>query len=172
MHILIGIVGIIAALGYYFFVFRRTSEAADQAIDLAQQVRGKLRRNAFRKKAEGSVLSSVEDPGTAAAVLLVKIAECKGPVIEHIKTEIVEMVRDGIGMPDADEVVPFAVWIAEQTVNPSDIIRTYRSIWMSELNASELSGFLEMGTRIANMSGKPNAEQNEILRLMRERLLS
>lgn len=172
MHILLGIVGVIAALGYYFFVFRRAGEAAGEAIDMAQRVRGKMRRNAFRKKAEGSVLSSVEDPGTAAAVLLVKTAECAGPVLEDKKAEINKIIRDEIGMADADEVVPFAEWIATQTVNPNDIIRAYRSLWMDNLNPTQMAEFVDMASRIANFDGEANSEQREIIRLMRERLMS
>jgi len=172
MHILLGIVGAIAALSYYFFVFRRAGEAVSEAVDVVQRVRGKVRRNAFRKKAEGSALSSVEDPGSAAAVLLVKIAECGGPVFDDAKTEIAKMVRDEIGMEDAPEVVSFAEWVAKRAVNPSDIIRTYKPLWVGNLNSVQMAGFVEMASRIAHLEGKPNSEQKEILRLMRERLLS
>lgn len=172
MHVLLGIIGVIAAASYYFFIFRRAGDAANEAIDMAQRVRGKMRRNAFRKRAEGSVLTSVEDPGTAAAVLLGKVAECKGPVLDNTKAEITNIVANEIGMPDADEVVPFALWIAGQTVNPSDIIRTYKPLWLEHLNSAQMAEFIDMASRIAHLNGDPNAEQNSIIAMMKERLLS
>ncbi|MEM9332811.1 MAG: TerB family tellurite resistance protein [Pseudomonadota bacterium] len=172
MHIVLGIIGAIAALSYYFFVFRRAGQAATQAVDMAQQFRGKMRRNAFRKKAEGSVLTSVKDPGTAAAVLLIKIAECDGPVIAASKQEITKIIRNEIGMEDADEVIPFAEWVCGQAVNPADIIRKLKPLWVENLNSTQRAEFVDMAQRIANLSGKPNQEQKEIIRQMRERLLS
>ena len=172
MHIILGIIGVIAAASYYFFVFKRAGDAASQAIDVAQQIRGKIRRNAFKKKADGSVLTAVEDPGTAAAVLLAKTAECKIPVSDETRELVAKIIADEIGMPDADEVVPFAEWIAKQVVSPNDIIRQYKPIWMANLNPVQMSEFVEMVQRVANSDGEQNHEQGEILRQMRERLLS
>lgn len=172
MHIVLGILGVVAALSYYFFVLRRGAQAAGEAVDMAQRVRGKMRRNAFRKKAEGSVLSSVEDPGTAAAVVFMKLAEMDGVVLEDTKEQIVTIIRDEIGMKDAEEVMPFAEWIAKQSVNPSDIIRAYKGIWSSNLDPTQMAEFIDMAARVANLSGEPNQDQREMLRLMRERLLS
>ncbi len=155
-----------------FFVIRRAGEAANEAIDMAQKVRGKMRRNAFRKKAEGSVLTSVEDAGTAAAILLFKIAECGDEDPSTSRVEVVRIIREEIGMKDAEEVASFAEWISKQMINPGDILRAYRPIWTGNLGPDELVEFVSMGVRVANLGSDANPEQLEIIRQLRERLLS
>lgn len=172
MHILLGIVSVVALLVYYFFIAKRGANAAGEIIDAAEKLRGKMRRAAFKKKADGSVLTAIDDAGTAAAVLLIKTAECKSPLDSELKIEIVKILRNEIGMNDADEVLNFAQWVSNQVVNASDLIRAFRKIWLSNLNQDEIAGFIDMVARIAAFHGAPNAEQKEILRLMRERLCS
>lgn len=172
MHIILGILGVIAAASYYFFILKRGADAAGQAIDMAQTVRGKMRRNAFRKKADGSVLTAVEDPGTAAAIIMVKTAECKGVITDETKDVIKAILKDEIGMDDSDETVPFAQWVCEQVASPNDIIRQYKTLWMSNLNPTQMAEFIDMVQRVANMDGDPNGEQKEVIRQMRNRLLS
>ena len=173
MHIILGILGVIAAASYYFFVIKRAGDAAGQAIDMAQTIRGKMRRNAFRKKADGSVLTAVEDAGTAAAIIMVKTAECKGVITDENRDFIKAIIKDEIGMPDSDEVVPFAEWVSNQVASPNDIIRQYKPLWISNLNATQMAEFIDMVQRVASMDGNdPNSEQKEIIRQMRTRLLS
>lgn len=142
MHIILGILGAIAAASYYFFIIRRAGDAAGQAIDMAQQVRGKMRRNAFRKKADGSVLTSIEDPETAAGIIMVKTAECKGPLSEEASEVIKSILVDEIGMPDGEETVTFAKWVSEQVASPNDIIRIFKPIWMNNLNPTQMAEFI------------------------------
>lgn len=172
MHIVLGILGVIAAASYYFFVIKRAGNAASEAIDMAQTVRGKMRRRAFKKKADGSVLTAVEDAGTAAAIIMVKTAECKGVVGDEALNTIKAIVNDEIGMPDGDEVVTFAKWVSEQVASPNDIIRQYKALWMNNLNPTQMSEFIDMVQRVASINGDPNNEQMEIIRQMRNRLLS
>ena len=172
MHIILGILGAIAAASYYFFILRKGADAAGQAIDMAQTVRGKMRRNAFRKKADGSVLTAVEDAGTAAAIIMMKTAECKGVITDETRDLIKAIIKDEIGMEDSDEVVPFAEWVSNQVASPNDIIRQYKSLWMNNLNSTQMSEFIDMVQRIASLDGEPNNEQKEIIRQMRTRLLS
>lgn len=172
MHVLLGIVGVVAALSYYFFIVKRGANAAGEVIDAAERIRGKMRRAAFKKKADGSVLTAIDDPGTAAAVLMVKTAECKAPLNGTVKIELIKILRNEIGMNDADEVLNFAEWVSNQVVNASDLIRAFKPIWLANLNQSEIVGFIDMVASVSAFNGRPNAEQKEILRLMRERLTS
>lgn len=172
MHIILGILGAIAAASYYFFILRRGADAAGKAIDMAQTVRGKMRRNAFRKKADGSVLTAVEDPGTAAAIIMIKTAECKSIITDETRDIIKAIIKDEIGMEDSDEVVPFAEWVSNQVASPNDIIRQYKALWMNNLNPTQMSEFIDMVQRVAQIGSEPNNEQKEIVRQMRTRLLS
>jgi len=172
MHVLLGIVGVVAALSYYFFIAKRGVNAASEVMDAAETLRGKMRRNAFKKKAVGSVLTSIDDAGTAAAVTLVKIAECKGALQSNHKIELLKILKNEIGMNDADEVLSFAEWVSNQVINPSDLIRAFKSLWLTNLNQEQVVEFIDMANQISALDGEPNAEQKEVLRLMRERLTS
>ncbi len=117
-----------------------------------------------------SPLAAVEDPGTAAAILLVKIAEVKGPITASARDEITNIVSHEMGMPDAEEVVPFAEWVCSQVVNPGDIVRRFRSLWLDNLNAEQLAQLGEFAEHIAGFDSEPAPEQINILQSLRERL--
>ncbi len=137
-----------------------------------KQYEGKLDVMLSVKKADGSVLTAVEDPGTAAAIIMVKTAECKGIMTDESRDMIKAIIKDEIGMEDSDEVVPFSEWVSNQIASPNDIIRQYKSLWMSNLNPTQMSEFIDMVQRVASHDGEANAEQKEIVRQMRIRLLS
>ena len=163
MHILLGILGIVASVSYYLIVIRRVGGAAGDAIDVAQRARGKFRRKAFSKKVDGSVLTAVDDPGTAATVLLIKLVEMKQPLTETTRGQIVTIVEDEIGMPDAPEVVAFAQWVCDQGVEGKDILRNYKSLWQDRLSSKERADFISIAERLAHLDGEPTHQQSEIL---------
>jgi len=170
MHILMMIAGVVAAAAYYYYGFKRAGNAVGEVIDTAGKIRGKMRRKAFSKKVASSPLAAVEDPGTAAAILLVKIAEAKGPISVSMRDEITNIVSREIGMPDADEVVPFAEWVCSQVVNPGDIVRRFRSLWLDSLNTEQLAQLGEFAEHIAGFESKPAPEQLSIVQSLRQRL--
>jgi len=93
----------------------------------------------------------VEDPATAAAVMLCSIAQLKGPISENTRTAMINMVRRDMQMPDGEEIVDFAKWVAQQVVNPGDVIRAYKNLWTSNLGPEHLERFIEMASEIADM---------------------
>ncbi|MDJ0612611.1 MAG: hypothetical protein QNJ29_02980 [Rhizobiaceae bacterium] len=171
MHIAAIILGALGSVFYYIYVIRQTGEAASKAVDAAQSFRGKMRRNAFRKKAEGSVLTAVDDPATAAAVMLCCVALSKGFITDNTRTALVNQVRREMQMPDAPEIVDFAIWIAKQVADPADVIRTYKGLWTANLASEHLARFIEMAREIADLNGSATAEQNAIIGKLQNQLL-
>lgn len=170
MHIILGLIGMIGVVGGYLFWARRANEAAVEAVDMAQRLRGKMRREAFRKRAAGSALTAVNDPGTAAAILLFKMAELRGSVSEEAGKEIRAMLKEEIGLSDWAETAQFAEWGARQAVNPEDVVRRFHRLWISALTPGQLADFRRMAARIAETDGEPNGEQRELLRYLESRL--
>lgn len=170
MHIVLGIVGALGALMYYLFIFRRAGKAVTEVVDVAERARGKLRRNAFRRKAEGSTLTAIQDPGTAAMVMLSGIAREKRPVTDEVQAQLTRIAEHEIGLEDAAETAVFADWVASEVVNPEDIARRFKAMWLEQLTTAQRSDFLSMAIRIAGMDGGPTSRQKYLVGLLRERL--
>lgn len=170
MHILLGLIGMIGAVGGYLFWARRAGEATVEAVDLAQRLRGKMRREAFRKRAVGSPLTAVEDPGTAAAIFLFKMAELRGEVSKDAGDLIREMLREEIGLSDWAETADFAEWAARQVVNPVEVVRRFHRLWIGALTPGQLTDFRRMARRVSEADGERNREQRELMLALDNRL--
>jgi len=71
MHILLPLLGVLAAFGYWYFMLKNAGKAANEIADMAGRARGAYKRNQFRKKADASVIDAITDPRTAAVVMAV-----------------------------------------------------------------------------------------------------
>lgn len=170
MHIILGILGAIAAFSYWFFVLRNASNAANEVIDAAGRIRGQMKRNAFRKKVEGSPLTSVTDPATAAIVYLTKIAEARGLVSEAARNELLKIANDEMQVADGEELIPFSVWVCQNIVNYSDMLRVFKPLWLENLTIEQRADFVKMAVRISQIDGKSNNEQKLMIDDLRSRL--
>ena len=56
MHILLPLLGVLGAFGYWYFALKNAGKAAGEIADVAGRARGAYKRNQFRKKADASVL--------------------------------------------------------------------------------------------------------------------
>lgn len=164
MHILVMLVSAVGAAVYYFYFFKRAGGAASEVIDMAGRLRGKIRRNAFKNRVEGSVLTAVDDAGTAAAVLLTEIGIANGPLTPKARQEILDILINEIGMSDGVEVAPFAEWVCAQPgVKIATILKAFKPIWLKDLSVAQLKDLYEMGERVAGADSEKSIEKSDIL---------
>ena len=148
MHILGLILAVLAGAGFWWWRVKAAGEAANEAADVAGRIWGKYKRRKFLNKVEDSPLAVIDDPATAAVVLLHVVAAEDGklgPVKEDaIRTEVVSTMR----IDDPTEMITFAKWTASHAVESKSIMMRYGKIWLDALNRGERSDLVAMVERV------------------------
>ena len=60
MHVILGILGVLGALVFWYYRIRVIGQAANEVVDAAGKMRGAYNRRKFRNKVEGSVLTTIK----------------------------------------------------------------------------------------------------------------
>ncbi|MCB1387253.1 MAG: hypothetical protein KDJ80_15050 [Nitratireductor sp.] len=165
MHILLGMIGIVAAASYYFFVLKNAGKAANEAADMAMRVRGRIRRNAFRKKAEASVLSSVDDPLHAAAIVLLAIATEEQGVAPHLEEGVARQIAEIADGEKVEETLIFAKWALDQNITVPTVIDRLSETLEHRLNEAEKEQLCRMA-----LAATPPPDRGPYFTLRMERL--
>lgn len=169
MHVIAAIVGMLGALGAWWFVFRRAADAADQAVDAAQTVRGAFKRRAFRKRSEESVLAGVDSPAIAAAIFLCRVGQAGSLYDDEVKARIRAMMSEEMGQAEVEEAFAFADWAANSVINDDDIARRFAPLWKETLADREISRFGEMAREIAGFHGSAGRQQREMIAYLEQK---
>jgi len=172
MPILMMIVSVAAAAAFWWWRAQRVRDAADTLIDLAGHAKGAYSRHRFRTKAGASVLSGVDDPGSAAAVLLYSIAALKGPAGTALEARIAEMLHAICRMAPKDiaDAAAFGPWAAQQIPDTNAVIRRLLPLWTSSLQDEQREELIGMATEVANFGSPANDAQVSSIRRLREAL--
>ena len=93
-------------------------QAAGEIVDSAERARGTFRRRLFRKKADAATIDAIDDPRTAAAVLLVAIASADGHrMTDAQEATIKDAMRKTMDVENPEEGLVFARWAAADVVD-------------------------------------------------------
>ena len=169
MHVLFGLLGVVGALTVWYFRLRQFHGAASEIVDVAGRLRGALRRRSFQRKTEGSPLTAIDDPVTAAAVMMYSIATVDGP--PGIAAEAVirnELARISPGA-DVEELLTFAGWVARQVDDPDNVSLKLAGIWRRTLTSGERKDLYAMTQRVADC-GEQSQIKSSALRTLAGRL--
>ena len=169
MHVLFGILGVVGALTFWYFRLKQLHGAASEVVDVADRVRGALRRRSFRKKTEGSPLTAIDDPVTAAAVMMYAIATVDGAPGNAAEAVIRnELARIAPGA-DIEELLTFAGWAARQVDDPDNVSLKLAGIWRRTLTSGERKDLYAMTERVADC-GEQSPIKSNALRTLGSRL--
>jgi len=97
MHIIIAILGALAAA---FWAFTHFMNAANQGREAVGEVRGVIRRGKWNRRVDQRLIENLSDPREAAAVLLYQIAAYDGAVTDRQAAHIVGEMQKAF---EADE---------------------------------------------------------------------
>ena len=170
MHILLTILGIVGAFSYYWFVIRNASDAVGEIADAAGRARGAYRRNQFRKKADASTISAIDDPRTAAVVMAVAVANCEGEMTPQQDAALKQAMSDVLGIGDPDEELTFAKWAVREVSDPNNISMRLSRVWTGSLNMGERRQLVDMISHVAGIRGALSHVQAEAIERLRTRL--
>lgn len=149
MHIIGLVVAALAAAGVWYWRFKAAKEVVDDVGSIVGRVRGRMRTNAFRKKAEGSVLAAIEAPALAATVFLFALANEKPGSLHQSEPEIRTQVTSIVPAAELDEVLSYAQWAARDVTDPRDVVRRFKPLWREKLTREERAELLAMAEAVA-----------------------
>jgi uncharacterized tellurite resistance protein B-like protein len=152
MHVLLAVLGVLALVALLWLRLRKTGE------------RG------FRRRSERSPYAAIDDAPTAGAAILVMVAHARGTLSVACEIAAQRTMRTMMGIAEPKERYIFAKWVAEQTVDTDDALRTLAAVMARTLDATERGRFLRETRRIAEIDGPLTAEQIEALDRLGRRL--
>ncbi|MER0239794.1 hypothetical protein [Fulvimarina sp. MAC8] len=170
MHILGILIGALAFVGIWWWRFKAAREVAGEIGDAAGRMRGAYRRSRFRAKANKASLTAIDDPRTAAAVVLVAAIEAGRPLTDEDEQAIARWLKDVADDPDAEETVIFARWASRHSYDFRGVMRALTPLLRQTLGPKERDDLIEATSMMINRRGSSNLEQRGALVQLRDAL--
>jgi hypothetical protein len=148
MHILGLIIAVLAGAGFWWWRVKAAGEAANEAADVAGRIWGKYKRRKFLNKVEDSPLAVIDDPATAAVVLLHVTATEDGSLGPDKEATIRHEVTNTMHIADPTELITFGKWTASHATDSKSIMMRYGKIWIENLSVAERSDLVAMVERV------------------------
>ena len=166
MHIVGIVLAVIAAIGVWYFRYQQSREVIHDAADAIGRAKGAYNRKKFRDKARDSVLTGIDDPILAVAVLLVGIAEADNPMTRETEDGIKAVLQKNTGATSPEEHLAFAKWACREVPDINNVIRRLVPLLNSKLDDDEKRDVIEMANQTIKLSGGPGvAGAAAVLRL-------
>jgi hypothetical protein len=156
MHILAILGVILGGATIWYWRVKAAREVGSEVIDLIGRARGAYRMHNFRVKAEGSVLSTVDDPALAAAILLCVLANETPHAAAHLaEAEVRRQISQIAAADKLDEMMAYAAWVARGPVDASDCVRRFKNLWRANLTLVERQQLLHMAVAVRALTPRP-----------------
>ncbi len=165
MHILIAIVGIVAAAAFWYWRMKAVAEVAGEIGDAAGRLRGKINRARFRRKVEGSTLTGIDDPRLGAAVMLVSLVEAGRPMTREDEAIIARWLRDVAEEEEPEEAITFARWACREVVDVNEVQRRLAPLFRNRLGAEERAQLVEVAASLSRPAVEAPAQADALRRL-------
>ncbi len=170
MHLLAILVTVLAGAAFWFWRVRQAAGFVGELGDAAGRLKGRVKRSLFRRKVEGSTLTGIADPATAACVLLVSVVESGRRLTPQDEASIARWLREVAEEEKPEEALVFARWAVREVVDPNEVIRRLAPLFNEKLSPSERSDLVAKADELASDRDEAPA-QALALRRLRERLL-
>ncbi len=170
MHVLLAVLGVLGAGACWWCRIKYMSRAAAEIVDAAERTRGYVRRRQFRKKAEASTIAAIDDPRTAAVLLMVAVASCEGRMSEAAEREIRAAMQDVMDVEKPEEELVFAEWAVSGIADLNNLVFRLSPVWLRRLKEPERRELYGAVKRVAFADGDPDALQLSALQKLRDRL--
>lgn len=169
---LFGILGLIAAAAFWYWRIKAVGEVAGEVHDVAGRLWGKHKRKKFLGKVNDSPLEVIDDPATAAVILMNVIATEDGVPGHIAEAAIKKEVEVSMGITDSMEILTFGKWTAAHATDSNNVILRYGKLWAENLSVKEREDLLGMISRICDLPGATSQPAARTLRQskLRQRL--
>lgn len=171
MHIIIAILGALAAA---FWAFTHFVNAANQGREALGEAKGVIRRGKWNRRVDQRLIENLSDPREAAAVLLYQVAAYDGAVTDRQQAQIVADMRDVFETDDETALGLYAFGrmavgeINDAGNNVRKILKPVAEVCTDE----EKARLVELLERTAEIEGVPTDIQRRLIAEARRVLLS
>lgn len=159
MHIVVLLGTILGGISIWYWRYRQAKEMGSELLDTVGRVRGAYNRHSFRKKAEASPLSSIEDPALAAAIFLSALANERSDARHLSEPAIRGEIGRIVPVGDLDEVLAYAQWAARDVHDARDVVRRFMPLWRQKLTREERADLVAMAETVAGLGSEEDHNQ-------------
>ena len=159
MHIIALLGVVIGAIGVWYWRYKTMRDVGGEVLDAVGRARGAYRMHNFKKKAEGSVLASVDDPALGAAIFLFALANEANGTAHLAEAEIRRQVAAIVPAEKMDEFIAYAGWAARSVIDARDCVRRFKTLWRDTLTIGERRELIGMAEAIVALAPKREHSQ-------------
>ena len=151
MHILAGLIGIVAAAAYWIFRMRAAAEMTHELMGVASDVVSAAKRFAYKKRRNEHPVDSIDTPELALAALGAGFLELGSlPTREQRTAMIKGLAQSGhMTLNEAEEITVLARWIVTEAGGPRDNMERLAKRLKSMSGADRFPQMIEMFQSIA-----------------------
>lgn len=169
MHLLIALIGVLAAVIFFVLRTRRAVEAAKQLHRETKPLQHRA-RDAVAGMI-GTPLGRVREPDLAAAVLMIQIVRSDGAMTAEEKNLILDRLASPIGAADPQALFERAWRLTAQQAFFSQVSDQLAPMLRERLTRQEQEDLIAMLTQVASARGEPSELQRSSIARISKRLL-
>ena len=173
MHMLIGLLAVLTAIGVWAWRLRMAKRGLDVATDIAKTVASAPRRLAFKYRMWKGGLDLIDDPREAAAIMLIQVALARGGPLTPLQSDVIEaeMCEHFQYLPsEAENLAAHAAWVS-QSCPPATVTMTQLSkliVNAPQLGPKEVIDLDAMLVAVSEAEGVPTRAQLALLQVYRD----
>lgn len=171
MHIIIAILGALAAA---FWAFTHFMNAANQGREAVGEVRGVIRRGKWNRRVDQRLIENLSDPREAAAVLFYQMAAYDGAVTDRQAAQIVEEMKTVFEADDetAHGLYAFGRMAVGEINDAGNNVRKILRPVIDVCTDAEKQQLVDLLERTAEIEGPPADIQRRLIAEARRVLLT
>ena len=173
MHMLIGLLAVLTAIGVWAWRLRMAKRGLDVATDIAKTVASAPRRLAFKYRMGKGGLGLIDDPLEAAAIMLMQVALARGGPLTPLQSDVIEaeMCEHFQYLPsEAENLAAHAAWVSK-SCPPATVTMTQLSkliVNAPQLGPKEVIDLDAMLVAVSEAEGVPTRAQLALLQVYRD----
>jgi hypothetical protein len=173
MHILLGLLGLLIAIGVWVWRLQMAKRGLDVAVDVAKTVANAPRRFAFKYKTGQGGLDLIDDPREAAAILLMQVALARGGGLTDKQSDVIEAeIRTTfqVNAGEAEELAAHAAWVCQSSPPARETVTRLSKLIVSasSLGPKEVVDLDAMLVAVSEAEGLPTPAQLSLLQVYRD----
>lgn len=173
MHILLGLIALLAAIGFWVWRLQMAKRGLDVAVDVAKTVANAPRRLAFKYKTGKGGLDLIDDPREAAAILMMQVALARGGPLTPLQGDIIEAeMREHFHYSpgEAEDLAAHAAWVCQSCPPAQETMRRLSNLIVnaSQLGPKEVVDLDAMLVAVSEAEGLPTRAQLALLQVYRD----
>lgn len=161
MHIILGLLGLVSAIGFIIWRIHTAAQVAREVADAAGELANLPRKMRFKTKAGKRGVDVIDDPREAAAALVFGAAAAKGDPGPQDKAAMAHRLAELFEIPEADaaELLARAAWHVGVLNDPLNAVSKLTDRLVREVGREACANLLAVMTETADSVQGPGDQQ-------------